>query len=713
MDAIRQHLEPILARQSPHVVHPRVEVMWDVPYDITQVTMRVGQTVETVPPEMVIRRVQSRERLMQREADDPFRYLCEPDEYRLIDLECARKRRANPGVPLLLWLSGGIRSAKTFCLSRRVSAVFWHIKDSWCWGVHETDTTSATIMQPLVHQFVPAEIRGIGSKQTTQAKKGVRAEDTTYFSYTPGTGFVGSQFYIKWDAHDWRGCADPATCTADKPCGNMIKAGGRFEFKFYKQDEGTMVGQKLTCALNDENVPPRFVKLEEDRLLQRSGDTRDPDFLAELDRIILKLEAGGRAEPHELALIYLGWQLISFTPKWGWTSTVNMIRLNARDYGHYDPRPMVELAMRERMAIERNPEQRAKLEAEFQVKPWNLGDIDSVPRFSQPVNKRWLIAYLPTWANPFGGNWVGLVDSMQGRSKEDMLITMFGVVTRNVTSALPYDPERHIVPWSRIAKFGTIYEMADPAPGKPWVIKWYHMDALGRKRVVQEWPCPDWSIEGHGKPDMWAVPSEGDRLNGDEGPAQKLPLDWGWSQWTRLVWQGRQRLAAKLREVFPDGHGIHTENIVLTWKEHESWAMEGEFVIPQRSMMDPRFAAAPVTHRNKQMTVLEAMRLEENKINFVEAYAGTVAGGVSFLRSCMSKDKDILGEPELACVPECENTQFAWGTYTLAKHKEDTTASDEACKDFVDPDRYFVTNNPRYVDARPEKGQGIVWGGYG
>ena len=121
MDAIRQHLEPTLARQSPHVVHPRVEVMWDVPYDITQVTMRVGQTVEAVPPEMVIRRVQSRERLMKREADDPFRYLCEPDEYRLIDLECARKRRANPGVPLLLWLSGGIRSAKTFCLSRRVS----------------------------------------------------------------------------------------------------------------------------------------------------------------------------------------------------------------------------------------------------------------------------------------------------------------------------------------------------------------------------------------------------------------------------------------------------------------------------------------------------------------------------------------------------------------------------------------------------------------
>lgn len=706
-DAIRQHLEPKLARQTLHPVHPRVEVLWDVPYDITQITIRVGGIVEKVAPEMVTKRLSGRQALIQRETDDPLRSLCEPDEYRLIDLECAKKRRHLPGVPLLLWLSGGIRSAKSYCLARRLSCVQWHTADAWCWAVHDTDVTSTTIQQPLLHQFVPREIREMGSKQTTSARKGVKAENTAYFAYTPGTGFVGSQYYMTWQSHDWRGCADPAACAAGRPCAHVVKTGGRMEFRNSNQDESTMVGQKLVAANPDEKVPSSIVKLIEDRLLQRSADTATPLYLERLDQIIAKLEAGGRADTVDLACIYLGWQLISFTPKWGWTSTVNLIAQGAREYGHYDPRPMVEVAMQQRLSIETDPVRRAALEAKFAGQPWNLGGITSVPRFAQPINPRWLIGYLPTWANAFGGNWPGLVESMQGRTDEDKLVTMFGVARRSQRSLFSYKAERHIEPWDKIAMTGTIYELADPAPGKPWVIKWYLVDALGRKRVVQEWPCPSWEIPSHGMPGLWAVPSEKDKLNGDAGPAQLLRLHWNWSTYTRLIWQGRARLAKKFREREPEGKGIVIVKKLLTWTDRHDWNMDEEFVMPEESLMDKHFAVAPTVNKGREMTILQAMHMEENAIEFTAAEAGSVSAGVQMIENALNKD--IFGMPELACVPECENTQFAWATFTLPEFREDTKAIDEACKDFIDPDRYFLVGAPEYVDPTPRKQTGMTF----
>jgi len=82
MNAVREHLEAALCRQIVHPVHPRVEVMWGEPHDVTGCTIRVGGFIERVPPEMVVKRVGQRNRMIEQERRDPLRNACEPDKTR-------------------------------------------------------------------------------------------------------------------------------------------------------------------------------------------------------------------------------------------------------------------------------------------------------------------------------------------------------------------------------------------------------------------------------------------------------------------------------------------------------------------------------------------------------------------------------------------------------------------------------------------------------
>lgn len=693
-------LEAKLKEQTPHEVHPRIELLQVHPERL-EATIRMATVVTTLPLDKVDQWRKQREAKIAREKADPLRFLCEPDEYRLIDLECAKKRRNKPGVPLLLWLSGGIRSAKTYFCSRRLMAVHWHTKDAWTWGVHETDLTSGTVMQPLIHDFVPKEIRDAGSKQTVQAKRGMAAADSTYFSFTPGAGFTGSKFFMKWRAHDWRGCASPDTCTPQKPCRHVGELGGMCEFRFYKQDSGTFVGQKITAVMNDELVPPETVLLEEDRLIQRSQDTATPEYLARLDQIIAKLEGGEPADIYDLACIYLGWQFCSFTPKLGWTAMVNMILQKARKYGFYDPRPMVEVAMKERLAREPDAARKRALEAELKAKPWTLGGITKVPRFAQAINPRWLVAYLPTWANKFGGNWPGLVESLQGKSDDDIAQTAFGDVRRNVQCLLPYEDEKHVLGWDSMPFISTVYEFVDPAPGKPWVIKWYVVDAAGRRRVIQEWPNPEWEIEGRGFPDAWAIPSRTNKLNGDKGVIAQARLGWGLDHYTRLIWQGRQRLAARFKAEAArrgEAHSIPTQKLTLEWSAKPEWKLEGEFVRVARTLGDRHYLSLP-TQQGGGTLLLELLKCE-NHLRWENANAERESEGLTLLSTAMSND--IMGLPSMSCTPECTNTQFAWGTYTIPPDKLSSVSTDEACKDFVDPDRYLIMEREAVCYLPPE-----------
>ncbi len=675
--AFMTHVNGLISRQTPHPVRPVLEVLWDRGATATELTVKIGNLIEQMSPTDLVRRISQREALLKREAEDPLRFLCEPPEYRAIDLECAKKRLAMPGVPLMLWVSGGIRSSKTEFVSRRIGCNFWWTPHSWCWGFHETDSTSRSVQQARVFRFLPQEMKPDSGK--------FRKDKTTKFSYSEGSGFTGSEFNIYWH------------CRNEND--QEFQGGGRFEFRFYGQDPGTMVGQELTCATEDELVPPSVIKLIDDRLLTRSGDTRSPAFLARIQNAIALLESGQSLPPPLLAAVYHGWQLISFTPKEGWTPSTAMFMNGAVEYGHYDPTPMIEKAMRQ--AIDCLPTEalrQAKAQS-IAEKPWTLSGIKSVPAFAQPADPRKLVAFLPTYANVFKGNWAGAVESVQGRTREHIEITLFGIVRRNVQSLLGYDPKLHRKPEAELPSIGTIYEVADPAPKKPWVIKWYCVDPAGRKRIVQEWPCETWDIEGVGPPGPWAIATESDKINGDPGPAQQLQLTRDWDSYTRRVWQGRARLARRLRAVHGSALRVPTEKRTLTWQDRPAWTLEDEFVQVSESWMDGRFASLPTTTKGGiNSTAIEEMTNAENGIPWDRADGGAIEDGILLMQAEMSND--VMGHPGLTVQDECTNTIFAWTTFAFPEHSENTRKTDEACKDFIDPDRYFLLKDPFFIDPK-------------
>lgn len=674
-----------LAKQTPHPVRPRIELVPGTPVTWSEITIRTGPILEVIDPQDIVRRIAQRQRVLELERTDPLRFLCEPEEYRRIDLEVVRKRLAHPGVPLALWLSGGIRSSKTEFVTRRISANFWFTENAWCWGFHETDTTSRSIQQARVARFIPPEMNPDSGKH--------RKDKHTKFSYSEGTGFTGSEFVIYWKASDEHK--------------HEHTYGGRFEFRFYGQDPGTMVGQELTCATCDELVPPNVIKLVDDRLLTRSQDTSSPVFMArmlEAERLLLD----GQTLPLPLlGAVYHGWNTISFTPKEGWTASASLLLQGAQLYDFYDPRPMVQKAMQQ--AIDSMPTEAARLAraAHFAAHPWTLGSITEVPRFAQPVDPLKLVAFLPTYANAFKGNWPGAVESIQNRPDEEIKIKLFGVVERNVASLLGFNRARHVQPETALPHDGTIYEVADPAPKKPWVIKWYLADPLGRLWIVQEWPCPTWEIPGHGYPGLWATPSESNKLNGDKGPAQRLPLAWNYDDYTRLIWQGRARLARRLRQQHGERLRVRTHQRPVEWRDRPDWTLDTEFVHVARTYMDSRFAGAPTINNGQNTELIDELLRVENAAAWERASGAREEVGLIMLKNALAED--LLSLPGLLTLDECANTQFAWNTYTLPEHSDTTRSNDEACKDFVDPDRYIIQESPRHREPITDTAE---WGGY-
>lgn len=702
IDELRDMLQPVLDEQAAKArhpmcgrcetghcaIHPQYEVLWHTePCNFEAVTVRLGGpkgVIEVMPPEELVNQITQNIELVTLEATDPLRYLYQPPEYRLIDLEMVRKRLRNPGVQLILWVNGGIRSAKTEFCSQRIAANFWYTKNAWCWATHETDTTSRTIQQPRIRKFVPIEMNPESGK--------FKDDENTSFKYKKGTGFTNSQFHIYWKVRNEKG--------QEEQCG------GRFEFRFFLQGEGTKVGQELSSATQDEKVPPDMIKLVDDRLLTRAGDTRSKAFMErmmEAERILMR---GEDLPLPLLGAVYHGVQTISYTPKFGWSASCARFLLNARKYGFYDPRPMLKVAMQEAIDAMPTEELRREKAEELEREPWTLGNITEVPRFAQPTEKRLLVAYMPTYANQFKGNWSGAVQQVQGDTDEQKRITLFGDVDKNWTTQFGYDPNKHIFNLKVAPRLGTIYEICDPAPAKPWVIKWYLVDALERKYIVQEWPCPTWPIESdkfNGLPGFWALPSQTDKRNGDKGPAYHLRLGYDYARYTRLIWEGRKRLYDRFAKSGAKFEGKVQEG-ELRWKDRPSWNLQGPFVIPEESRLDRRFAQAPTVHNGHATTILDVLLEEENAPDWMQTTSPSIEAGNTFIEIELAKD--VMGMPAFMVEEECENSQFTLATYTVPEDKIDTRDSDEACKDFRDPDAYFLTGECSYVAPRGDVQRG-------
>jgi hypothetical protein len=654
---MREYLEGVLGRQIVHPVHPRVEVLWGEGFDLTGCTIRVGGFMERVSPEMVVTRVGQRNRMIERERKDPLRHACEPDIWRQIDLEVCKKRLEMPGMVLEVLVTGGIRAGKTEGATRRINAAFFYTPQSWCVGLHETDITSRSIQQMRVHRFLPPELDSGSGKH--------KKDKRTKFSYSEATGFTGSEFNLYWDSFDEEG--QPREC------------GGRFEFRFYKQDLSTLQGMELTCATSDELVPVQTVKTIRERLATRAADTAKPEFLARMRQAKELLERGESLPAALLGALYHSVHLITFTPKEGWSPTVSSFLQGAKKYGWVTSELLA-------------------------GKP---GVVDArVPRFAQPLERTRLVAYLFTSDNVMKPGYAAVKEMLVGKSENEIRLVAHGDVDKSWMSTFSdYEETYHVRRWKDWPTDATVYEICDPAGAKPWVLVWLMVDAAGRRWYTQEWPCPNWEIEGYGFPGAWAEPSETGKHNGDAGPAQRLRLKrWNRARYTRLIWEGRKRILQKLEE-----HGVKWSgpfvNRELTWKERESWKLEGPFVSVEESWMDSRFAATKTENEDKEVvTLLEAMWEEENCIDFLPAPGDRLVEGDQLIQEALADE--VMGLPKMIVNEECENLRFMLGTYSLPEFREKTTATDEACKDFRDPVAYAELKGPEYV-ARVKGGRSL------
>jgi len=245
------------------------------------------------------------------------------------------------------------------------------------------------------------------------------------------------------------------------------------------------------------------------------------------------------------------------------------------------------------------------------------GDKRRVPQFARdPENPDQLVAWFHTRWNCMKPAVRTMLDLYKASGWKEVRKRLYGYVESDTSSSFGevYEPEVHDCGWKDMPREGTIYEVIDPGGAKPWAQGWYLVDVMDRIWKLQEWPCESIEVNGS-KPGPWAVPSEKERLNGDEGPAYHLPKR-SISQWCQQIWEGRARILDMMKETGEAFKG-DTEKVGLAvkWKfenktlEVLERAPEREYVKPYRSIIDSRFASASVNaiDGQEQVTVLERL----------------------------------------------------------------------------------------------------------
>jgi len=660
------------ARQERHAVLPPIPV---------DRLMQWGR-------EEAVAKVNARQEIIDDMADDPLLHGYDPPHWRLIDLMVARKRLEHPGACLEIFVLGGHDSGKTNGWTMRIARHFWFTKNAWVWGLHSTEPMSITVQQARVWTYFP-----LAQKQRVNARGGMSSALDQKMKYTEGGGFTNMAFNLR---RAWR------VPWSDKP----QRCGGKFEFKVYGGQVANLQGSKLTAATSDELIDKDVSKTVKQRIIPRAADTAEPWFLEVVRRCeahLSDLDANGfprRAlQPEMQGLLYTGVHGMGFTPMDGYSplvagaldgSTVLMDRDAVVDVPVDtvvpDCFPSAHLADGKRKRVTLLP---------VFGEDGKVRGCQRVPVFRQPVMKTQLVCYLPTNANPWT-NIGGKLADMDGAAEDYIRVTWFGDVRKQWDTLFAiFDARKHVIPWSRVSRKGTITEVIDPGARKPWAIGHFLTDPSGRHTMLQEWPCPGIAINGF-MPGAWAVTSEHGLRNGDAGPAQKLKLNWGRAHYLHLLWQLRMRLLKRFTETGDPFQGS-IEKHVLTWQDRESWKLEGEFAMPYRKLLDSRFAAQHTETRGETKPLIDALYYEENAIDFEPSSGVDLSEGDTQIINELADNG--LGMPGLQFVDECENTIFTMGTYAVPETSDKPTRRDDKCKDFRDLVAYFILSGPEYVDA--------------
>lgn len=670
-------------------------------------------------PQWAVAMMNQRVELMEAMATDRLRHSYQPPAWRRIDLEVARKRLECPGACIELFVLGGHDSGKTDGAVMRMARHFFFTRNAWVWGLHSTETSSKTIHQARVWEFIPGEL-----KDKVGESGGMKRKLDTKLKYGEGEGFTNNRFTVHWGVKDYRGSGKPAYC------------GGVMEFRFFASKNENLQGSKLTCANSDELVDESVATTVKQRIIPRARETEEPEFLELIRRCILVLESEGMDEngcprkqlPADLqGLLYTGVHLMGFTPMEGYSPLVASALDGAVATELVDAKllPMLGEGGRPKLGLDGKPMYK------------------QVPRFKQPKEKSRLVAYLHTHDNPWT-NLKGKLLDCEGKDERYIRITYYGDVAKdwNVQFAPPFNEVHHLLrSRSLVPREGTWRLVLDPARTRPWFMGFFLTDAQERRYLMREWPQEGAEIPGYGDPGAWAVISKKGKINGDRGPAQEIRLGWGFAEYVREIF----RVLMEQGEWWydrVDGGGLMVDSlktegagmppilgsapgapdhprqlkqpllgsamrVKLTWEKYPHWTLEGAPVPLEEVIMDPRFSATASAMAEGEQDYIQGLEaaLEEVRIEGAPAAVQNARRWFDSIRPAPGKHLEIgdglivnaLGgynpetykpeRPEAMNCPtfriwhECRASIFTMQNFSIAPFKTDTDKKDEACKD--------------------------------
>jgi hypothetical protein len=676
-DAFRRHLEKALDVQEDHPVYQRVEVLWDESYDITSVMMRAGNQARRCGPDEVIRALENRKKLIQNEKDNPYRHGFEPEFWHEADWRLAELRCAFPGQPVTLGILGGNGGGKSFYASKRFAQCMQENENWLCIQLSLDEDSSEEIAQALIYYHLDASLK----TATGKAKRTANQRMT----YNVDGGFTDNSFSLE----------------------NKCRA----NFKFYGGgDVNAMEGPRPDLVWADEMVPTDWVRAAIRRLV-----TKAEKSLALIPQLKEALAARGRGEADAydrylkplIPKLFQGVCVVSFTPKNGYTQTVNMLVGKAKTLWEVDAELLpIKAGVTEGSAG--GPE-------EFHRQ--NPGPLyEKVPRVMYNEEEQATILFFHIYDNPYGGNWEAQKALLAKKSRDEILWRAYGVATKIAGVQLPlFGREAHVRPHLWLPKTGTWYHIVDPTDGRNWCMIWAKVcpNPVGPPLiwVAREWPQPgDWIVAGGvGDPGDWAVLDDSGRadgrkksgavkMDGERGPAQRL---WG---------LGFRQMAEEIERVERELYKLE-----MRIAGDPDWeTADGRIEVLEAfccRIMDSRAANAETQQHGESQTLLQAMQeyglffTSAGRDSGAEAGTTTIREGIGMIvdRLFFDRDKVVLtpdgiyrfnGQaPSLFISEVCKNLIFCASNWTGQDGQKG------AMKDFIDLLRYLVIANPMHIES--------------
>lgn len=447
-------------------------------------------------------------------------------------------------------------------------------------------------------------------------------------NYTPWGGFTQDVFAVE----------------------NIAGTTSQCRFKFYSMDPKSIEGAEINEAWADEEATLEWLEALLYRLVSRNG------------------------------ILYL-----TFTPRWGYTSTVKAVLDGAKTLleGEADT---------DLIAVR---DANGKVIAAKKVPLIQENLAVNIP--NHKIKAR--ITYFHTAENPFPlGNWRNMKETLRGANEDKILTTAYGIPTKSAMSMFPMFKESvHVISLNRFREIqkegGVWFHFLDPCSGRNWFQTWIFVDRINRAFIAGESPSfghKDAYIPGIGDPGPWAV--AGAKADGEMGDGQR---EWGWG-FTRYL-EEIDRMERLLSV-----HGVEGELQTGFGDLSVPYETHAQKITVSARWIDARYGNARKTTEERSVTTIEELSglgidfLAAPSEKYIDGGRGGGDGSIRMINGKLFYDVtrpvDLTNSPKLFVVETCPNTVYSLREWT------GKDGGHGACKDPIDNLRMFVLSGSEYVD---------------